>query len=277
MQTSEEFIVWVSELAASRNCLQLSDSYWGILAVFTHWAAQQALNGKPWRHWLVSLQVLSGDGDVFLLLSWFLFVSVSFWLFCHSLPALPTLVHPLTPSPFCLSFSAPVLKCVFWYSLLHVDLKATFETGMKGQNSLKRICSWLFGFDLFVVDWREKPATSGKAGTGWAEAAADHPEGRDTARGGSRVSPEGRCSHKGISICTFLKLLFICNCISVYICIYFKWSWLKIASPHNTWIKVQVCVTSPDMLKRFLYSNSAWKLLRKPLFMFLQIFTVTYF
>lgn len=184
---------------------------------------------------------------------------------------------PWPPSPFCLSFSAPVLKCVFWYSLLHVDLKATFETGMKGQNSLKRICSWLFGFDLFVVDWREKPATSGKAGTGWAEAAADHPEGRDTARGGSRVSPEGRCSHKGISICTFLKLLFICNCISVYICIYFKWGWLKIASPHNTWIKVQVCVTSPDMLKRFLYSNSAWKLLRKPLFMFLQIFTVTYF
>lgn len=67
-----------------------------------------------------------------------------------------------------------------------------------GQNTS---CSWQFAFNFLFVDWREKPAASGEAGSGWAEAAADHPQGRDTPRGGGWASPESCCPHKGIITC----------------------------------------------------------------------------
>lgn len=174
--------------------------------LYSHWPAQRALNGKPQRHWLFSLHVLT---EMEMSLSSFLMGFVRLCvimnaLFLTSCPAHPYPSHlpvslclPLSPS-FPPSLTCSLISCL---SRHLVELKEKPWGQDVAQTSLQPACQWLFAFGLFVIDWRQKPATPREAGAGWTEAAANHPQGRDSAWGGGRARSEGSCPHKGTSTC----------------------------------------------------------------------------
>lgn len=127
------------------------------------------------RHWMGGLS----DTDLFLymyslrwrclspLFLWVLSVFVSLWMRSSSLPAYPTLSHPLSPSPFpflCLSWTCSLMS---WHSLHLVKLKADkYSTCL-----LKAVCVW------FVCRLRTETGNS-KRSWSWLSRSCSRPSAK---------------------------------------------------------------------------------------------------